>query len=447
MKFSRIFLFSLAAASIFASCKNDEPAPGNPVMEVAGNIGSACFGDSLTFIVKASDSEVPLSTIHAELYFGDEMVAERVIRTKVSGEDYECKLYVPYLANIPDGKATLKLMLQNIHFTTTEQTFGVDISHADYPYLTLRAEDGTEYRMTKGSEPYTYEATDNFPAKMNAQIITPVVGEHGNELVFGYDNSNIVVGGEGMIPFSNTAPGYTVSFNTYTLQGAPFLNLTINGENFIADADGSSYVDLTLAKGNTLVPEGFPDWDEWWVSPDFFVRNDDGTLTFNAYRGTFRIIAYPDDKYLRVEKLDGSNPATLNSDGTGALWIIGEGIGQPSLKNEVGWVTESAICMANTGSKTYQITLVGGETVATKSINFKFFGEMGWGGELTGNDLVSESDLIGVGMGQDVNGHDTGNLFLKDGVTLEEGVTYVLTVDLTQGVHDAVLKFQKQQPL
>lgn len=442
MKITQILAIALVAGGFFASCSNDEPAPGNPVMEVTGNLANACFGDSLSFTVKASDATVPLSTIHAELYFGDEMVGENVIRTKVSGADYACKIYVPYLANIPDGNATLKLTLQNIHFTTTEQTFAVKVSHADYPYLTLRTEDGKEYRMTKGSEPYTYEATDNFPAKMPAQIVTPAVGEFGNELVFGYDNSNIVVGGPEMIPFSNTGDGYTVTFNTYTLEGSPFLNLSINGETFVSNGDGSSYVDLTLSKGNTLIPEGFPDWDEWWVSPDFFVRNNDGTLTFNAYRGTFRITAYPDDKYLRVYKLNGSDPATLNTDGTGALWIIGEGIGQPSLKYQVGWVTENAICMANTGSKTYQITLTAGEQINAGNINFKFFGEMGWGGELNGQMLVSESDLIGVGTGD--NGHDTGNLFLKPGVTLEEGVTYVLTVDLNQGVNDAILKFAKQ---
>lgn len=445
MKNSKIFIMSLALAAGLASCSNDEPAPGNPVMEVSGNLQSACFGDSLTFYVKASDAQVPLSTIHAELYFGDEMVGEKVIRTKVSGETYEGKIYVPYLANIPDGKATLKLVLQNIHFTTTEQTYAVEVSHADYPYLTLRGEDGSEYRMVKGSEPYVYTATEEFPQKYNAQIIAPPMKEGAEELVFGYENSDIVVGGTEMIPFSNSGDGYTITFNTYTLQGSPFLNLSINGQNFQSMGDGTSYVDLTLSKGNTLIPDGFPNWEEWWVSPDFFVRNADGTLTFNAYRGSFRIIADPDRKYLRTFKLNGDEPATLNSDGTGALWIIGEGIGQPSLANEVGWVTENAICMANTGSKTYQITLVAGQTINATSINFKFFGEMGWGGELTGNDLVSESDLIGVGTVS--NGHDTGNLFFKEGVQLEEGVSYVITVDLNQGVNDAILKCQKQAPL
>ena len=93
--------------------------------------------------------------------------------------------------------------------------------------------------------------------------------------------------------------------------------------------------------------------------------------------------------------------------------------------------------MAPTGEKTYQVTLVGGKTVSVDNINFKFFGQMGWGVELTGDDLVSQSNLIGVGTGS--NGHDNGNLFLEDGVTLQENGVYVITVDLTQGIHDAIM--------
>ena len=102
-------------------------------------------------------------------------------------------------------------------------------------------------------------------------------------------------------------------------------------------------------------------------------------FTFNAYSGKYRIIADTKLQYFRVYKLNGSSPATLNEDGTGAVWIIGEGIGHPSLSNAVGWTTEKALCMAPVGEKTYQVTVVGGKTVAVDAINFKFFGQM-WAG-------------------------------------------------------------------
>lgn len=448
MKYIKTLALLFASAAMLTACNDEEYAPGNPVMNVTGDLGQACFGDKLTFTVKASDAEVPLSTIHAELYFGDEMVTEQVIRTKDNGADYQAEIEIPYLANIPDGEATLRLTLQNIHFTTTEQFYTVKITHPDYESLIFRAEDGTEYTMNRTDEKYVYSMTDRFPAEMRGVIVAPAYGEHGQEIVFGYENSQIKPGVEGSIPFSNSAPGrYTISFNTFSFQGSPFVVLSLNGQQLEAIDETTSKIDLNLSKGDLITPDGFPNFGDWWINPDFFTKNEDGSLTFNAYSGNYRIIADTKRQYFRVYKLNGTEPATLNDDGTGALWIIGEGIGHPSLSNAVGWTTENALCMAPVGEKTYQITVVGGKTIATDAINFKFFGQMGWGIELKSENLVSQSDLIGVGAGKEVNGHDDGNLFLKDGVTLQDNGVYVITVDLTQGINDAILttEFQGEQ--
>ena len=90
------------------SCNDDEFLPGNPSMEIKAENADALFGDSLPFTIKASDVDVPLSTLKAQLFYGEEQVSETVIRTKTSGSDYTGKIYIPYYANIPNGKATLK---------------------------------------------------------------------------------------------------------------------------------------------------------------------------------------------------------------------------------------------------------------------------------------------------------------------------------------------------
>lgn len=436
MKYLKIMALSVLACSMLTAC-NEDDVPGLPVMNVTGDLGSACFGDSLRFQVKASDAEVPLSTIHAELYYGDEKVNEQVIRTKENGAVYDATLYIPYYANIPDGQATLRLTLQNIHFTTTEEVYNVSLTHPDWPQLTLRCEDGTEYTLAR-KEKYVYALKQRFPQEVRGVIVAPAMSEKGNELVFGYENSEIKVGVGNPIPFSNAAPGrYEISFNSYSLEGSPFVVMTLNDEQLTPIDETTASIDLNLSKGDKIVPSGFPNFNDWWINPDYFVKNEDGSLTFNAYEGNYRIIADTKLQYLRVYKLSGTSAATLNGDGTGALWIIGAGIGHPSLANEVGWTTENALCMAPVGEKTYQITVVGGKTIATDAINFKFFGQMGWGVELTGSDLVSSSTLIGVGTGD--NGHDNGNLFLNDGVTLQDNGVYVITVDLTQGIHDGIM--------
>ena len=193
MKKSIYITLALAGILSMNSCNDDEFLPGNPSMEIKAENADALFGDSLPFTIKASDVDVPLSTLKAQLFYGEEQVSETVIRTKTSGSDYTGKIYIPYYANIPNGKATLKYILQNIHFTTTEQETELTLARPDFPYLTLVDEEGQEYRMDRQSM-YHYSVSGDFSQKMKAYIKTPKVGEHGNELTFGWEDNTIAVG-------------------------------------------------------------------------------------------------------------------------------------------------------------------------------------------------------------------------------------------------------------
>lgn len=71
--------------------------------------------------------------------------------------------------------------------------------------------------------------------------------------------------------------------------------------------------------------------------------------------------------------MNGNNLASLNADSTGAIWIIGEGIGKPKVSsNQVGWNTDKALFMAPIGNKKYLVTITGDMTEYTDYINFKF---------------------------------------------------------------------------
>ncbi|MCH5224591.1 MAG: DUF5121 domain-containing protein [Muribaculaceae bacterium] len=439
MKYLKSIAMILALGGLMVSCKDDDVKnPGNPVMDITGYAGSAYFGDILHLDVKASDSSVPLSTIHAELYFDSELVGEQVIRTKESGATYPVDIEIPYIANIPDGQATLRLTLQNINFTITEEILGVDVSHADYPYLTLVADDGNEYRMERVSM-YNYEVTESFPGQMPAMIVAPAAEGATREVTWGYEGGEITVNGQKSIPFTNGSAGtYTISFNTFTMEGAPFTELTIN-DMLLSQVDDNIFeVDIpSLAKGDALNFSGFPNFDQWWLNPDFFQDNNDGTYSFMAYDGDYRFIADTGKQYIKVVKLVGGVPGTLSQDGTGLPWILGDGIGYPKLSNAPGWNPGAGIPMAPQSDYVYQVTVVGGLNIDVKSINFKFFGQDGWGTELTGTMLTSETNLIGVGDGDT---HDNGNLYLNDGVELEANTIYVITLDCTNGIDNAILK-------
>ena len=437
MKKSIYITLALAGILSMNSCNDDEFLPGNPSMEIKAENADALFGDSLPFTIKASDVDVPLSTLKAQLFYGEEQVSETVIRTKTSGSDYTGKIYIPYYANIPNGKATLKYILQNIHFTTTEQETELTLARPDFPYLTLVDEEGQEYRMDRQSM-YHYSVSGDFSQKMKVYIKTPKVGEHGNELTFGWEDNTIAVGSTTSIPFSNTEPGnYTIQFNTFNYEASPFAKLLLNGKEMELVENDVYAVKLSLKQNDILTFEGVPAYDEWWIDPDFFEKQEDGTLKFLPIDGSYQITANGKRQYFSVIALKDGEAAKLQDDGTGAIWAIGNGIGKPSVSlYEVGWTPENGLCMPQLTAKKYQLTFTAGVTMKTSDIDFKFFHINKWdNGEFKGDAISTTSDLVEI--------TESGNLKLQEGQKFERGGVYKFTVDVTKGNTKAVLTVEK----
>jgi len=414
---------------------------GNPVLQIENQFSNVHFGDILPFTATVSD-EIPLSTLTATLYFGEEEVARTTIRTKENGT-YSGTITVPFLKDIPDGTATLEFVLLNTTLKSTTQTFDVPITRAPYPYLMLVTADAT-YPMIPTGQPYEYAATEAFPSTdLPAYIKTPVVDDKGREIVFGWEGGTITQDVSENIPFVSPVAGtFTVSFNIKTYQAAPFFEILLNGEKMTMVDKENYKIDIDLTKGQEITIEGIQDIAEWWIDKDFLTEIEPGKYNFTPITGKYRIMANLTLKYFRIEVLDGNEPATLKADGTGAIWIIGDQVGKPSYtKNHVGWEPSNALCMAPIGNKTYQVTLVAGESVNTDEINFKFFHQKGWGGEFSSSTLTSESDIVFIGNGS--NGRDNGNLGLVSGTKLEAGSTYVFTVDLSAGINKGVLRVVK----
>ncbi|PRY96628.1 DUF5125 domain-containing protein [Marinilabilia salmonicolor] len=440
MKRKYLFFSILFVFLGFVACEDDETVVGDPELTVQTNITAAHFGDSIPFAAAVSDDEVPLSTLKAQLFFGDEMVEETVIRTKTNGE-YSGKIYVPFHKDIPNGTGRLKFIVQNIEFAIEEETFEVALSRPDYPSVTLVTAEG-DYLMEK-VDAHRYAVTANFPQKVKGYIKAPAITEDGNEMIFGWASGEITEGTYAEITFSSYAAGeYEIFFNTLTYQAGPFISLEFAGHEMTMIDDENFKVEADLEKEQVIEVDGIANLDEWWIDEDFFANNGDGTLTFKAISGKYRVIANFTHEYFVVEAMSGNDLATLQSDGSGALWIIGDGIGKPSLDNQVGWNTDKALCMAPISEKVYRVTVVGGESIDANSINFKFFHQKGWGGEYTNAALSTTSDIVLVGDGE--NGRDPGNLGLVEGVTLTQGATYVFEVDITAGLENAVLSVTQE---
>lgn len=442
LTYKLLFLFSLI---LLASCSDNDDAKkaGNPVMDIQSEFSSAMYGDSLPFTVNVSD-EVPLSTLKARIYYGDEKVSEVVIRTKTNGS-YSGKIYVPFFKDTPDGSAKLEFVLQNINFTMSDVSYDLTVTRPVYPYLTFVTAD-KEYKMLYKSG-HDYELTETLPQKIKGYIKTPKATPNGNELTFGWEDGAIAFGSTEPITFSNlTAGEYTISFNTLDYSAAPFIiAYVVNGvkmEKMVeGDTEDRYKRDLSLKQGDEVRVEGIDDFSEWWIDPDFFAEDGD-QLTFKPIDGEYRIIADFVRRYLKVEVMSGTAPASLQEDGSGAVWIVGDGVGKPALKYAPSWNPSMGICMAPMGNGKYQASFVAGEMIGLTSINFIFIHQKDWGTGFKGSETPSGgdrtleviSDLVFIGKGQNVNGVDDGNLALIADKALTEGKTYVFELEAPAGL-------------
>ena len=79
-----------------------------------------------------------------------------------------------------------------------------------------------------------------------------------------------------------------------------------------------------------------------------------------------------------------------------------------------------------------------GQRIRFDYLSCKFFFQDGWGGELSGDNALT------LAPGTEAYLADNGNLELASGVQLEEGATYVMTVDLSNGNSNGILTFEKK---
>lgn len=444
MKLYKYAIISLAAVALAACKEDDDKIPGNPVMQYDGLPSVVYFGDELPFTVTASDAEVPLSTVKAHLYINDELISSTSVRTKESGKSYSGTVSVPYYPYSEGLRGKLRLVLQNINFTTTETEVEFDIEYPDFPYLTLRSEDGTEYRLNRTAKSQ-YEATDEFPEDVRGILIAPAYGENGKEMTFGYSGEQIAAGGTSNIGFrSLVSGGYTISFNTYSYEFSPKGELKFDDLDFSSISPDEYQLINYFTMDQEIDPVGFPKFDDWWVDEDYFLVQPDGKLKFNAADGDYSVVADLANKYFTVKKTDPfGEPESLGADGSGTIWLMGTGAGKPDyINNAIGWVATKKQPFAPIGGKKFRMTFIAGKTLNPNKFTLRLFDQAtGWGPTFTPARMTNNSSLLMM----NVPGKEAHNIYLVDEATgLEPGARYEMIVDLSAGNDAAVLTFEKK---
>lgn len=435
------FLLCLMAAALIgvSSCndKNDEfDDVGKATIVSLEGPEKVYMGDSIAFTFKvADDGEIPLSTSKVQLYYGDEIVSERIVLTGKSGV-YTGKVLVPMLKNIPDGDATLKVRVQNARYASDVKEIDVAVSRPAYPYLLLKTAEGQEYRMTAVSgKPHTYAVKASFKSEQNAYVVAPKYGENGNEMPFGNLDGKIMNGVKTNIEFTADTDGeYEITFNTMTYEGTPFIKFALNDNEFGKQDDNNWFVDMDLEQGQEIQITGLKsDYVNYWIDPSFFdikKNTNKKILVFRAMNGKYKVTVNKSMKYFNVELLNGTALSSFDKDkGEGALWMLGGGgIGKPSYTaNGVGWDPGKGFCATPIAKGRYQLILEAGRTINPSDMNFKYFGQKSWGFEMTSAYVTTTSPYLRINPGPDNN----GNIF--DGTQkFVAGKFYIITLDLPQ---------------
>lgn len=120
-----ILLCSMMSAGLFSitSCDdaNDEfdDKGSCSILSFTGQ-ESAYMGDSIAFSFQVASQGVPLNQAKVQLLFDENIVSERFLSV---GENntYSAKLFVPFLANVPDGTAKVVVYAQNERFAKRPQ--------------------------------------------------------------------------------------------------------------------------------------------------------------------------------------------------------------------------------------------------------------------------------------------------------------------------------------
>lgn len=441
---NQVYRYALASfvALLAMGCDKDEVKdPGNPVMQYDGLPGEVFFGDELPFSVVAADDRVPLSTVTAELYMDGELIATKKVRTKTSGETYSGTVPVPYYPYAEGTWGKLRLVLQNINFTTTETEVEFPIAYPSFPYLILRGEDGTEYTLNHAGGG-KYEATGEFPSELNGIILAPAFGANGKELKFGYKGDAITQGGSGIIPFRNLIGGeYTISFDARTYDFAPKGELKMDGQDLAMVSPNIYEADFHFSSAQGIPTEGFSKFDTWNIDRDYFILQDDGSLKFNAAEGNYRVTANLADRYFTIKPLDDMGSlAALQGDGSGTIWLMGTGVGKPDYaSHQIGWVVGNMVPFAPVGDKRFRLTFVTGKSLNPSKFTLRIFDQPGWGSTFKPERLRLDTPLLKIG----VPGKEAHNIYLNDGVVLDDNSTYEMIVDLSAGNDAGVLTLEK----
>ena len=444
------YLLAVACVLFAASC---EKTPEAAKLEITTSTiaESAVFGENVAFVVGVPATADVTSVTAALIKDGKQLASETIRISEVSSYSPDAingGLQIPYTKNIADGEYDVMFVATG-KSDRAEKTVKISLAHPEFEKVEFVAgADNFELFKSDAASPLEenkWSYTGALPASLSGHF--EAVDAAGAKYVFGGSSvDNVEFGNSAdmaLYSYSEAVPQGTISFDVVSFAVKYPLEAKYVIVPETTDPAYPGTVEVEFKKGQIVAFAGAGDL---WIDIDFFDNNGDGTYTFRAEGGMYRLTNQADWGSLRVERLssngelgtfrwDESGNVTVNE----AIWCLGNyNFGKPDQReirdgrNFSDWETYDGYCMAKIDDYKYQITLR-----IYNYASWKFFQtKLDWGDFASANYDLANSTLekcflISV-VGSDGNFQQGQNpLDPNKFVYPDEGVVLQFTLDVT----------------
>lgn len=359
-----IFNYLLVAASIVFAASCQKTAAEKPAeLEISAYTiaESAEFGENVEFTVTAAEA----ANVTVALIKDGKQLSSTTVREAQAGV-FAGAFDVPYAKNIADGEYDVMIMAMGSGSDRAEQTIKINLTHPEF----------TSVAFVYGSEKIQLAAAGNlwsYTGELPAALEGYFEAKTGDKTyTFGGANiDNVEFGStDAMELYSYEAeiPNGTISFDVVSFQVKFPLEALWVAVPETVDSAYPGTVEVDFKKGQIVAFTGIGDL---WVDVDFFESNGDGTYTFRAEGGKYRLTNQSDWGSLRTERLsangdlgrfgwDEAGNITVNE----AIWCCGNyNFGKPDQRKVrdgrvfSDWETYDSYCMAKIDDFKYQLTV------------------------------------------------------------------------------------------
>lgn len=434
-------IFAIIAAALSIAAVSCQKTPEAVALEISDYTiaQSAAFGEDVDFTVTAASA----ANVTAALIRDGKQLSSVTIREAQAGV-FAGTFTVPYVKNMADGEYDVMFMAMGSGSDRAEKTVKISLAHPEFESVAFVA-GSDKYELTASESVWSYKGA--LPASLAGYFEAKTVD--GAVCTFGGKNvDNVEFGSKSEIAlysYAEAIPEGTISFDVVSFQVKYPLEALYVVVPETTDPAYPGTVEVEFKKGQVVA---FVSLGDLWVDVDFFDNNGDGTYTFRAEGGKYRLTNQSDWGSLRTERLsdngdlgrfgwDESGNITVNE----AIWCCGNyNFGKPDQRairdGRVfsDWETYDSYCMAKIDDYKYQLTVR-----VYNLASYKFFcTKLDWGdiygtqydmnkSNLNGCTNIYSNFLVGNGNFQQGTGMTDPNAIMYP----EEGIVIRFTFDVT----------------